>query len=212
MDTIPHASWYQLKRVKHCLKKKRREAVIDQLRKHNADLRRCLQMSNSEMTAEDDNPIVQDLIKRFRIKDCNTLRLRLASLHRALASGPRCAYLTHIHQIALDLEWHLGEPAVLPGLNLALSYRDTAEGTPQSAPCWRKLHATHKPATPANPATTIPVLSSSILSGPSTPPRTPSPLRSLPGHAQGDHSGYQTRPMLQSTSARNSKKSSFSSC
>ncbi|KAL1895592.1 hypothetical protein Sste5346_005061 [Sporothrix stenoceras] len=182
IGSILRASPADPKRIWNAISSRRRKATIRLLKELNEQLCDCLQMETSEMKAEDDDVVVLSLIKRFNIKHCDALRLCLASLHRALASGLVCACEVP-HHAALDLDWHLDRSAMSPDLTIAFSYQDLRN---TSAPCWRKLLATpsvtrpENTAQPSMAAQSMPSARASSVAPPTTPPRTPSPLRFWP--------------------------------
>lgn len=209
---MPHTSWWEWRRVKNSVNTKRRIAVVDLLRERNTDLCRCLKMEKFEVQADNDNPVVQNLIKCFSMSRCDALRLCLGSLHRALAPGLRCACPVP-HQAALDLDWHLYESTLPPDLNIAVSYQ-TVLNAQQSAPCWRKLHATPnypatpKPAAPNTAASRSAPLSTSVHGSTNLSPvprdrtadrrallRTPSPLRFIVNRTRFDEPDQPSLPL-----------------
>ncbi|CAK7207456.1 hypothetical protein SEUCBS139899_010266 [Sporothrix eucalyptigena] len=106
IDTIPRTSLSDLRRIWNSISAKRRKATISLLKELNEQLCDFFQMETFEVKAEDDDHVVQSLIKRFNINHCDALRLCLASLHRALASSLLCACAAP-HHVALDMDWHL---------------------------------------------------------------------------------------------------------
>lgn len=118
---------------------KKRHKVIEELRRGNDNLKRHLE--RAEVPAEDDNPKVLELIRRFNPQRCDAVRQCLNSLHRALTSGFRCNCPSP-HRAAIDLDWSLNETkteSII--LKVAISYRkESNQPTPQTLLHWRKLY------------------------------------------------------------------------
>ncbi|ERS95331.1 hypothetical protein HMPREF1624_08209 [Sporothrix schenckii ATCC 58251] len=185
---IPRSSPSDMKRIWNAISAKRRKKTISLLNDLNEQLCGCLQVSKSELKAEDDNPVVQRLVQRFDIKQCNSLRQCLASLHRALESSLLCGCEAPHHAV-LDVDWHLDGKAVAPDVKIAVSYQPgTAKSATQGAPYWRTVHAIPTPAKQGNVALphmhTRRVPAPNSVSRSSTPPRTPSPPEFRPSRVK----------------------------
>ncbi|EAW17235.1 uncharacterized protein NFIA_005990 [Aspergillus fischeri NRRL 181] len=124
---LPDRAQWEWRRVKHSFSTKKRNKVIEDLRRWNEDLRRSLE--KPEVPAEDDSGKVRDLKRRFNIQRSNSIRQCLSSLHRALETGFRCA-CSPPHQAAVDLDWAAYESDTAETLKVAVSYR-TISQSPQ---------------------------------------------------------------------------------
>jgi hypothetical protein len=122
--------------VKKSFGSKRRDKLVDELRKWNADLRMCIE--KSEVPVEDESRRVQNLTRRFNPKRCNLVREWMASLHRALSSGVNCV-CSCPHEVAVQLDWPAYESDKFKAIQIAMSYQ-TDQRPELSGSCWRKLH------------------------------------------------------------------------
>ena len=173
--------------MKHSLSTKRRNKVVEDLRRWNEDLRRSLE--KSEVPAEDDSRKVQDLKRRFNIQRCNSIRQCLSSLHRALESGFRCA-CSPPHQAAIDLDWTMYESDIAKTFIVAVSYETNSQPL-KGLGSWRKLRIASQ--TPTKMVDSVPKL----LTPPPPPARAPSPtssLRSKVAHFKFVRSSSRTPP------------------
>ncbi|KAK4207499.1 hypothetical protein QBC37DRAFT_93067 [Rhypophila decipiens] len=188
------------RRVKHSLTTKRRAKVIEDLRHWNEEFRRAVE--KAEVPAEDDSRKVQDLVRRFNMQRCNSIRRDLNRLHQALESGFQCA-CSPAHCGAINLDWRAIESDTDRTFQLAFSYQQESESA-QGVYSWRKLRTTlQRPVESATPAPA----SSALLP---SPERSPSPTRSLRSKITNklkrsfSHTPPLSPPPLLSTSTSNS--------
>ncbi|KAJ5727675.1 hypothetical protein N7493_005495 [Penicillium malachiteum] len=123
---------WEWRRVKHSFSTKKRNKVVEDLRNWNDDLRRSLE--KPEIPAEDDSIKVEYLKRRFNIQRCDSIRLCLASLHRALEYGFSCP-CSPAHEAGIYLDWEAYESSESKPFKVAVSY-----ATPLHQSCsWQKL-------------------------------------------------------------------------
>lgn len=174
--------------MKRSFASKKRDKIIDDLRKWNQDLRNCLE--RSEVPAQDNSRVVQELRNRFNRKKCDSIRSCLRSFHRALGSGLNCGCLSS-HEATIDLDWDSEQSgSALWVFTAGLSY-ETIPGSPSSMRSWRKFRVTAEKAETAElEAAKVSVLKSTITtSSPSRAERNPvsrffSNMRQTPARAR----------------------------
>ncbi|OIW26836.1 hypothetical protein CONLIGDRAFT_717050 [Coniochaeta ligniaria NRRL 30616] len=171
------AQW-EWRRVKRSFGSKRREKLVDDLRKWNDDLRMCLE--TPEVPAEDEGRKVQDLKRQFNPKRCNLIREWMRSFHRALSSGVNCVCSTP-HEVTVELDWTAYATEKPREIQIAMSYR--AEETLAMAPdSWRKLLVTlenHEAAASTAQQSSFATLASSSMGPPPEPQTVQPPTSSI---------------------------------
>ncbi|KAK5653696.1 hypothetical protein OQA88_8727 [Cercophora sp. LCS_1] len=132
----PERVTWEWRRVKRSFKVKKRNRLIDELRKYNENLE-TLCRAAPDIPARDDGRTVGELIQRFNDKRCNVIRERMRSLHRALNTDMDCA-CSSPHEIALSLDW-VAHESVSKAVQIFISYsaKSQQQGLPYCA--WRTL-------------------------------------------------------------------------
>ncbi len=166
-DPPDRAQW-EWRRVKRSFGYKRRTKLIDDLRKWNEDLRRCLE--KAEVPAEDESRRVQNLKDRFNPKRCTMIRERMRSLHRALGSSLGCA-CSLPHVVTVNLDWTAYEKDMSGTVEVAMSYR-TEQAVGRASVLWRKFQVTPESIKADEPKP-------QHLAPSPIPPRAPSPTSSI---------------------------------
>ncbi|KAJ6028160.1 hypothetical protein N7540_003736 [Penicillium herquei] len=172
---IPDKFQWEWRRVKHSFSTKKRNKVVEDLRNWNDDLRRSLE--KPEIPAEDDSIKVQYLKSRFNIQRCDSIRMGLASLHRALEYGFSCP-CSPAHEAGIYLDWEAYESTESKPFKVAVSYAPALHGSNS----WQKLCFTLD-APPKKNESTAALLTPTTTSNTSI--REPSPslsMRSLMTH------------------------------
>ncbi|KAI1174914.1 hypothetical protein F4777DRAFT_598902 [Nemania sp. FL0916] len=155
-------------RVKHSIGTKKRNQLLERLRRLNEDLKMAVE--KTELPEEADSSKVQELKLRFSSQRCASIRKCLSSLHRALGAGLSCTCAPR-HHVAVDLDWRAYESSEMQACKVAISY-NTGNPAERHIDSWKKLcfvpHIISKPVLP-NPR----------LLAPAAPQRTPSPSSNM---------------------------------
>lgn len=105
--------------MKGTFRTKRREQVLEDLRKFNRDLSAC-GLQRREMLPNTENRVVERLRRTFNAEMTVAMRKNIQGLHKAIETGLGCA-CSHGHKGNFRLSWHKDKPLKLTSFQMALS-------------------------------------------------------------------------------------------
>ncbi|KAH8742648.1 hypothetical protein F5883DRAFT_442043 [Diaporthe sp. PMI_573] len=103
------------------------------------DLRNCVE--KAEVPAQDDSYSVEKVRHRFNRGNCDSIRLSLDSLHRAVESSTTCGSV-FAHEASIDLNWIDPNVSASKSFSLALLHRTDAHPD-KGSQSWRRFHASN---------------------------------------------------------------------
>ncbi|RYP54419.1 hypothetical protein DL768_000790 [Monosporascus sp. mg162] len=161
---------WEWRRVKRAFNKHERQRLIDELQYWNNALRGCFE--RPEISSDEGDPILQNLLARFDPKECDSIRENARSLHEAIQSGWKCS-CPQPHRGGLPLDWHKEKTLAPSVFYVTLSYVKAQNApTCTSDEDWKRILINLEQSTgrvpPITPATLAPSIEGGLGSTDST--------------------------------------------